>query len=38
MEREILLGKITRALDRANENTLHTVYVLLCRLIMMEGV
>lgn len=38
MEREILMGKITRVLDRASESTLHAVYVLLCRLVAMEGV
>lgn len=38
MDREILMGKITRVLDRASESTLHAVYVLLCRLVAMEGV
>lgn len=38
MTREILLGKIMRVLDTAGYDTLHTVYVLLCRLVTMEGV
>lgn len=38
MTREVLLGKIIRVLDMAGYDTLHTVYVLLCRLVAMEGV
>lgn len=34
--REILISKIERTMDKASERTLHTIYVLLCRLVAME--
>lgn len=33
MGRDVLVGKINRMLERAEENTLLRIYVILCRLV-----